>query len=191
MTKEFQIDRYYSKGKYEAVIGTIVVGCIFFIVAIYSLFLIQFDQTDPFVSLETWGYWMFIPAFFILLGGVQQYYTNLNYKKSVTNAIMERHNQGTYKLEEIALEVGIKPNDVLKVLLDLRNQGKINYRFNASSGEIMLGENIAYSRSENFIPPPKKLQEPLKAKGKNYCIYCGHKVEPEAIFCENCGSKLT
>jgi len=36
----------------------------------------------------------------------------------------------------------------------------------------------------------KKLEEPLNPEGKNFCVYCGHKILEGASFCENCGSKI-
>jgi hypothetical protein len=181
-------NRYYSKKKYEAAIETLGVGFVFLFVAILSLFFIAFGV--PFIGLRSWGYWLFIPAFFIILGGVQQYYTNEKFQKSVRVAILDRGNQGTHKLEDIALEVGIKPKDVLKVLIDLRQKGAISYRFNSETGEIILGEKVAYVKSEEFVVPPKQLAEPLETAGKGYCVYCGHDLSTEGNFCENCGSKI-
>ncbi|MHA1510073.1 MAG: zinc ribbon domain-containing protein [Promethearchaeota archaeon] len=181
-------NRYYSKKKYEAAIETLGVGFVFLFVAILSLFFLAFGV--PFIGLRSWGYWLFIPAFFIILGGVQQYYTNEKFQKSVRVAILDRSNQGTHKLEDIALEVGIKPKDVLKVLIDLRQKGAISYRFNSETGEIILGEKVAYVKSEEFVVPPKQLAEPLETAGKGYCVYCGHELSTEGNFCENCGSKI-
>ncbi|MHA1486693.1 MAG: zinc ribbon domain-containing protein [Promethearchaeota archaeon] len=181
-------NRYYSKKKYEAAIETLGVGFVFLFVAILSLFFLAFGV--PFIGLGSWGYWLFIPAFFIILGGVQQYYTNEKFQKSVRVAILDRSNQGTHKLEDIALEVGIKPKDVLKVLIDLRQKGAISYRFNSETGEIILGEKVAYVKSKEFVVPPKQLAEPLETAGKGYCVYCGHELSTEGNFCENCGSKI-
>ncbi|MFX0077018.1 MAG: hypothetical protein ACFE96_16345 [Candidatus Hermodarchaeota archaeon] len=184
-------DRYYSKKKYEAAIETLGVGLVFLFVAILSLFFIAFPGWFDPISLKSWGFWLFIPAFFIILGGFSQYYTNMKFQKAIKVAILDRGNQGTHKLEDIALEVGIKPNDVLKVLIDLRNKGIISYRFNSESGEIVLGEKVSYVKSEEYVVPPKKLEEPLETKGKSYCVYCGHRLPKDlGNFCENCGSKI-
>ncbi|MFX0010824.1 MAG: hypothetical protein ACFE9R_10945, partial [Candidatus Hermodarchaeota archaeon] len=103
-------DRYYTKKKYEAAIETLGVGLVFLFVAILSLFFIAFPGIFDPISLKSWGYWMFIPAFFIILGGFSQYYTNKKFQKAIRVAILDRDNKGTHKLEDIALEVGIKPN---------------------------------------------------------------------------------
>jgi len=188
MSSDKYRNRYYTKKKYEAAIETLGVGFVFLFVAILSLFFLAFNVN--FIGLSSWGYWLFIPAFFIILGGVQQYYTNNKFQKAVRVAILDRNNQGTHKLEDIALEVGIKPRDVLKVLIDLRQKGVISYRFNSETGEIMLGEKVAYVKSEEYVVPPKQLTEPLETKGKGYCVYCGHSLSTEGAFCENCGSKI-
>jgi hypothetical protein len=181
-------NRYYSKKKYEAAIETLGVGIVFLFVAILSLFFLAFGIN--FIGLSSWGYWLFIPAFFIMLGGIQQYYTNNKFQKAVRVAILDRGNQGAHKLEDIALEVGIKPKDVLKVLIDLRQKAAISYRFNSETGEIILGEKVAYTKSEEYVVPPKNLPEPLETKGKGYCVYCGQLLPSEGNFCENCGSKI-
>ena len=185
---ETSYKRYYSKGKYEAAIGIFGTGLVFLFVAIGSLVL-EYLEID-FIGLRYWGYWLFIPAFFIILGGFGQLYTNFNYKKSIMATIADRNYEGTHKLENIALEVGIKPSDVLRVLLVLRSDGKVRYKFNPETGEIVLGEKVQYEKAEEYVPPPKQIENPIEATGKNFCPYCGHHIITEANFCENCGSKI-
>jgi DNA-directed RNA polymerase subunit RPC12/RpoP len=181
-------DRYYYKESYEAAIGTFAVAIVFLFVAILSLFFMAFNIN--FIGLKSYGYWFFIPAFFIFIGGFQQLYRNMKYKQVVKNALAQRNFQGTYKLEHIALEIGMRPKDILRVLLDLRNKGIIQYSFNSDTGEIILGKSISYVPSDSFIAPAKKLEEPISTEGKNYCVYCGHKLETKGAFCPNCGSKI-
>jgi hypothetical protein len=188
MTEEKYKERYYQKEKYKATIGSFVTGFIFIFVGILALIFFRFGI--GFIGLRYWGYWLFIPAFFIILGSFQQVYTNNKYKKAVMRAIMARGNQGTYKLENIALEIGIKPKDLLRVLADLRQNRKIIYRFNADTGEIELGQTVTYKPSEEYVPPVKKLQAPLPSESKNFCVYCGQALDREAKFCPSCGSKL-
>jgi uncharacterized membrane protein len=190
MTEEKYKERYYQKQKYEAAIGSFAVATVFIFVGILALIFLRFGI--GFIGLQYWGYYMFIPAFFILLGAFNQVYTNSKYKKAVLRAITDRQNQGTYKLEHIALEVGIKPKNLLRVLADLRQKGKIMYRFNADTGEIELGQTIQYVRSEEYISPAKKLQTPvIVSEPKNFCVYCGYAIDRAAKFCPSCGSKLS
>ncbi|MFX0188848.1 MAG: zinc-ribbon domain-containing protein [Candidatus Hodarchaeota archaeon] len=180
--------RYYYKESYEAAIGTFAVAIVFIFVAVLSLFFRAFEI--DFIGLAGWGFWLFIPAFFIFIGGFEQLHRNYKYKKIVKNAVATRNFQGTYKLEHIALEIGMKPSVLLRVLLDLRNKGVIKYRFDAETGQIILGQPITYTPATEYISPPKKLDAPLPTEGKNYCVYCGHKLETTANFCPNCGSNL-
>ena len=127
--------RYYYKESYTPAIGTLATAIVFLFVAILSLFLKAFEIYDP-ISLHSWGFWLFIPAFFIFIGGFQQLYRNMKYKQVVKNAIAQRNYEGTHKLEHIALEIGMKPKDILRVLIDLRNTGIVKYSFDSESGKI-------------------------------------------------------
>jgi hypothetical protein len=188
MEEEKYKDRYYSKEKYEAAIGIFVTGFIFLFFAILSVIFLRFHIN--FIGFASWGYWLFIPAFFIILGGFQQVYRNSKYKKAVLVALINRGNQGIYKLEHIALEVAIKPKDLLRVLADLREKGKIVYRFNPETGEIELGQKVVHVPSDQLQPPSKKLEAPIISEEKNFCIYCGHQIDKDTKFCPSCGSKL-
>jgi hypothetical protein len=180
-------DRYYSKEKYEAPMEIFGTAIAFIIVGVISLILNTLNI--DFIGLRYWGYWLFIPAFFISIGGFTQIATNNKFKKSVRVALMDRDFKGNHKLEDIALEVGIKPKDVLRVLIDLRDKGFVKYKFNAENGEIELGQKIDYVQSENFVPPPKKIEAPIPTKG-SYCVYCGQQLRQGAKYCENCGSQI-
>jgi hypothetical protein len=188
MSEDKYRHRYYYKESYEAAIGTFAVALVFLFVAILSLFFRTFNI--DFIGLSGWGYWLFIPAFFIFIGGFSQLYRNYKYKQVVKNAVVHRNFQGKYKLEHIALEIGMKPSVLLRVLVDLRNKGIIKYSFDADSGQINLGQPIAYAPATDYVAPAKKLDSPLPTEGKNYCVYCGHKLETKANFCPNCGSNL-
>ncbi|TFF98732.1 MAG: zinc-ribbon domain-containing protein [Promethearchaeota archaeon] len=187
-------DRHYRKEKYESAIGAFGVGLVFLFVAILSLLFLALDI--DFIGLKGWGFWMFIPAFFIILGGFSQLYTNYKYKKDVRSALADRNYQGTHKLENLALEVGIKPSDLLQILIDLRQSGEIRYKFNPDSGEIVLGQRVQYQPSPEFKEEkaPKKEIEPEAPRQvsvkKNFCPYCGHQIRKGSKFCENCGSEL-
>jgi len=188
MSEDKYKHRYYYKETYEAAIGTFAVAIVFLFVAILSLFFRAFNIL--FIGLAFWGFWLFIPAFFIFIGGFEQLYRNYKYKQIVKNALAQRNFQGTYKLEHIALEIGMKPAVLLRVLLDLRNKGLVKYRFDAETGQIILGQPITYTPATEYVPPTKKLDAPLPTEGKNFCVYCGHKLESEGNFCPNCGSNL-
>jgi hypothetical protein len=56
---------------------------------------------------------------------------------------MQRNFTGTYKLRHIALEIGMRPKDILRVLLNLRKKGVVKYSFNSETGQFILGKGIA------------------------------------------------
>ncbi len=188
MTDDKYKHRYYYKEDYTSAIGTFATGIVFLFVAILSLFFRTYNV--EFIGLASWGYWLFIPAFFIFIGGFTQIYRNYKYQQVVKSALIQRNFTGTHKLEHIALEIGMRPKDILRVLQDLRRKGIAKYSFNSESGEIILGQVITYSQANEYVPPAKKLANPLPSEGKHYCVYCGHKIEISGGFCPNCGSKL-
>lgn len=188
MTDDKYKDRYYYKEDYTSAIGTFATGIVFLFVAILSLFFQTYNIN--FIGLKDWGYWLFIPAFFIFIGGFTQLYRNYKYQQVVRNAIIQRNYTGSHKLEHIALEIGMRPKDILRVLQDLRRKGFVKYSFDSENGQIILGQSIPYSQATEYVPPAKKLSQPLETTGKNYCVYCGQRVETAGNFCPNCGSNL-
>jgi DNA-directed RNA polymerase subunit RPC12/RpoP len=180
-------DRYYRKEKYEAAISTFAVATVFTFVGILAL---VFNAINiDFIGIRFWGYFMFIPAFFIYIGAFEQLYTNYKYKKAVKAAVNAR-GSGKYKLEDIALEVGIKPKDLLRVLIDLRENGDIVYRFDSDTGNIQLGESVEYKQATQYNEGGNEQLQQISSQEKNYCVYCGHKLEGKVSYCPNCGSKL-
>ena len=100
------------------------------------------------------------------------------------NEIVDKQAEMAAQYEHIAIEIGIKPKDLLRVLLDLRNKNMVKYKFNPDTGEIVLGESVSYT------PSVKKPEVTLAKEDKSFCVYCGQKLDGEAIFCPSCGSKL-
>jgi len=188
MGDEKHKNRYYQKDSYEAPME--VFGCAFGFIFVGVLSLVFLALNVSFMGLSGWGYWLFIPAFFMCIGGFNQISINARYKKAVKGAILNRGSQGAHKLEHIALEVGIKPKDLLRVLQDLRNSGDVRYRFNSDTGVIELGQTVQYNQASEYVRPAKKIEERLPAEGK-YCVYCGHSFDQDAQFCPSCGSKIS
>ena len=100
--------------------------------------------------------------------------------------------KGRIKLESFALETGIKPKNILRILLDLRARRGLQYSYDGDTGEIIFGEDVKYEKAEEFVSPmPKKQAEVIFPGGEvNFCPYCGHKPPAGSSFCQSCGSKL-
>jgi hypothetical protein len=173
----------------HAAFGT---GVMFLLVATISL-IFRTGNID-FIGLSSWGFWLFIPAFFILVGAVGQVSTDNRIRKDV-EAAMQQRGSGRFPLDEIAAEAGVKRRFLLRVLMDLRNMGRIKYRYDGQTGEIIVGEQVMYQQAPEFktIPGRSELAaEKIIQTERHFCIFCGQIFEPntEVKYCPNCGSQL-
>ncbi len=130
------------------------------------------------------------PTSLTFLYNIKRINTNKRFKKLVREAILDRGNQGIHKLKNIASEIGMNPNDILCVLLDLRGKGLISYQYNSETGEIILQNIIENLSSKNQIISLIKFEESKLTEDINYCLYCGYKLQGKGNHCKNCGSKL-
>ncbi|MHA1369738.1 MAG: hypothetical protein ACTSWN_00645 [Promethearchaeota archaeon] len=183
--------RYYKKREYSGSLSGFTTGSVFVAIGIIALVLNTLNV--DFIGLRYWGYYLFIPAFFILLGAVGQYFTDKRVRKDVLAAIRSRGN-GNYSLDEIAADAGVKRKHLLQVLMDLRADGQIKYMYNSETGEIIIGQEIPYDPiPTNNIPVNQDKQVAVKEPGNymQYCMYCRHRIEQSnARFCSYCGSEL-
>jgi len=181
-------DRYYYKKKYTGDYSAFGTAAVFTLIGILSLVFRRLSI--DFIGLAWWGYWFFIPAFFIFIGAISHLYSDRRMRDSVFYAVQNR--SGRIRIETFAAEVGIKPQDLLRILVDLRVSKGIQYKYDGATGEIIFGEDIQYKQAPEFEEPiPKKQVEVIFPSGDvNYCPYCGHKASASMQFCENCGSKL-
>ncbi len=181
-------DRYYTKKQYTGSWSAFGTAAVFAFVGILGIIFL-YTPAD-FIGLSAWGYYMFIPAFFILIGGISGVYTDRRLKRTMLTTAQAKGNS-SIKLEVLSTETNIRANDILRILLDLRNVGQIKYRYDTTSGEIVFGESISYQQAPEFAGPMTKRQATTQVIPEtNYCPYCGHKPPAGAQFCENCGSKM-
>ena len=181
-------ERYYNKKDYKGDFSAFGTAIAFTIVGILSLVFMALDV--QFIGLAYWGYWLFIPAFFLFIGGFSSLYWDKRMRDAVYAACINR--KGRVKVEDLAQEVGYKPKNMLRILVDLRTRRSLQYSYDSDSGEIILGEEVKYEQAAQFTEPMSKKQaEVIFPTGEmNYCPYCGHKPPAGSKFCENCGSKL-
>ncbi len=181
-------DRYYHKKDYKGDFSAFGVAIAFTIVGILSLIFMAYDI--GFIGLAGWGYWLFIPAFFTFIGGFSSLYWDKRMRDSVYAAGLNR--KGRVKVDDLAQEVGYKPKNILRILVDLRTNRGLQYSYDGDSGEIIFGEEIKYEQSAQFTEPMSKKQaEVIFPAGEvKYCHYCGHKPPAGSKFCESCGSNL-
>jgi len=130
------------------------------------------------------------PTSTTLIYNIKRINTNKRFKRLVREAILDRGNQGIHKLKNIASEIGMNPNDILCVLLDLRGKGLISYQYNSETGEIILQNIIENLSSKNQIISITKFKESKLTEDLNYCLYCGYKLQGKGDYCKNCSSKI-
>ena len=174
--------RMYEERKYEseAFWSSIGTATVFTIVGIISIILAVLD--NPFIGLAYWGYWLFVPAFFIYIGAISTYFKNHRLKSQVLAAIMNYHGKKVI-LENLAAEVMMKPKNLMRILIDLRTEFKIKFRYDTQSGELIIGEEVEAVSSTST--------QPAATSGTKFCRGCGRRVEKEdSAFCTFCGSQL-
>jgi hypothetical protein len=134
---------------------------------------------------------MLIPAFFMLVGAISNKATDKRVRRDVL-AVVQSRKSGRFTLDEIAADAGVKRSHLLRVLMDLRGEGLVSYKYDSQTGEIILGEAIQFQQAPGFEPVKKGEEATVQAErdGK-YCIFCGQLLESAAVkFCPNCGSQL-
>jgi hypothetical protein len=180
--------RHYEKREYEGTNSSLGCGLVFLGVGIVSLVFSSLSIT--FMGLSTWGYWLFIPSFFMLVGAISNKSTDKRVRRDVL-AVVQSRKLGRFTLDEIAADAGVKRSHLLRVLMDLRGEGLVSYKYDSQTGEIILGEAIQSQQAPGF-EPVKKGQEPVvvAVSEHKYCIFCGQLLDPQVKFCPNCGSQL-
>jgi hypothetical protein len=182
--------RNYEKREYEGTNTSLGCGLVFLGVGIVSLVFSSLSIT--FMGLNTWGYWLFIPAFFMLVGAVSNKSTDNRVRRDVL-AVVQSRKSGRFTLDEIAADAGVKRSHLLRVLMDLRGEGLVSYKYDSQTGEIILGETIQYQQAPGFEPVKKGHEAVVIAASEHkYCIFCGQLLDanPQVKFCPNCGSQL-
>ncbi len=182
--------RQYEKREYVGTNSSLGCGLVFLGVGILSLVFSSVGIT--FISLNSWGYWLFIPAFFMLIGAVGSKSTDKHVRRDVL-AVVQTRKTGRFSLDEIAADAGVKRSHLLRVLMDLRGEGLVSYKYDSQTGEIILGEGVQYQQAPGFEPVKKgELSAPQAPSERKYCIFCGQMLDanPQVKFCPNCGSQL-
>lgn len=77
------------------------------------------------------------------------------------------------KLEDLAKELNMRPDELRAAIIDLRVVGRINVRFDSETGEVVVGEEVERVRET-----------------KRFCQYCGESIVETARFCPSCGSYI-
>lgn len=99
--------------------------------------------------------------------------------------------------KDLLKDIGLSIHDLLSILLELKQDREINFKYDIDTGELLLNEIIQYKPNKKFIKPVKVPRNKKKlfifkkkALQLDYCIYCGQMKSINAKFCEFCGSCL-
>ncbi|HME56177.1 MAG TPA: hypothetical protein VKM55_28500 [Candidatus Lokiarchaeia archaeon] len=166
------------------------VGAVFLFIGLVSL--VMRNAGNLFFGLYSWGYWMFIPAFFILIGAISQISRDRRIRQDVA-AVLRQGGQSRYSLDEIADEAGVRQQCLPRVLMDLRDLGWIAYNYDATADEIVVSEQIVHQQPTVYkqLPSQNELVTVQAVQKKyHFCMYCGQMLEDttEKKFCPNCGA---
>ena len=139
--------------------SSIMVGLIFIVWGVLS----YFEIFPGSIWIAFAGFWIFGTSVATLLS-----------RESVLKTVL--YSLKSYKrvrLEQLAKELDMRPDELRAAIVDLRANGKINVRFDPETGEVIVGEEI------------EKVKET-----KRFCQYCGEPVPEPVRFCPSCGSYI-
>jgi len=169
--------RYEGKSEYLRDFGTasafIAVGIISIILAIFRI---------DFIGLRWWGYVLFIPAFFLLVGGISKYIRVDRLRKEVL-ATLENYRESQVNVETVTKELMMERPSLMRLLIDLRTDGYIKFHFDAKSGELIFGQAFTLSPIDTKVTP-------ISTTDTIYCPQCGFRMPADSVFCPSCGSSL-
>jgi hypothetical protein len=181
---EERVERRMKSGRrYEGssdYLGAFGLATVFTFVGILAIVFLIFHI--DFISLRSWGYYLFIPAFFIWIGGISSYIRQKRLRAEVL-AVLENYQSGPLNIENFAEELVMERPSLMRLLLDLRVERLIKFRVDSKSGEIILGESFTPSAVET----PIELVPSIKTI---FCPQCGVKISADSMFCPNCGSSI-
>lgn len=110
-------------------------------------------------------------AGFLILGSV---ISNLLSRSSVLKTVLySLKSYKRVKLDQLAKELDMRPDELRAAIVDLRAKGKTDVRFDPETGEVIVGESFEKAK-----------------EGNRFCQYCGEPVPETARFCPSCGSYI-
>jgi hypothetical protein len=169
--------RYEGRSQY---LGAFGLGGAFIAVGIISILLNIFHV--EFIGLQSWGYFMFIPAFFIIIGGIATYIRVERLKKEVL-AALENYRDTQVNVDDLVKELMMERPSLMRLLIDLRTDSYIKFRVDAKTGELIFGQA--------FVPSPIDTKvTPIVATDTIFCPQCGFRISADSVFCPNCGSSI-
>ncbi|MFX1293233.1 MAG: zinc-ribbon domain-containing protein [Promethearchaeota archaeon] len=161
-------------------LGAFGVASVFSFVGFLGLIFLLTDIN--FIGLKWWGYYLFIPAFFIWIGGIASYIRQSRLKREAL-AALDSYQDSTVNIETLMQDLMIDRPGLLRLLIDLRTDRQIKFKVDSKTGDIILGET--------FTPPTLITDVAEESTAETiYCPQCGIQMTANSLFCPNCGVSI-
>ncbi|NVM31479.1 MAG: zinc ribbon domain-containing protein [Candidatus Helarchaeota archaeon] len=169
--------RYKGRSEY---LGAYGIAAVFTFIGMLSI-IFYFTPFD-FIGLSAWGYWMFIPAFFLWIGGIATHVRYNQLRRDVL-ATLDNYKSGPISIDSLTAELMMERPSLMRLLIDLRVERRLKFRVDSKSGEVILGES--------YLPPVIDAAAAAAAPtGTFFCPQCGQRIASDSVFCPNCGASV-
>ncbi|NVM55293.1 MAG: zinc-ribbon domain-containing protein [Candidatus Helarchaeota archaeon] len=169
--------RYEGKSEY---LGAFGLAGVFIAVGILAIvfYIVDID----FIGLKHWGYYLFIPAFFIVIGASAGYIKYKRLRKEVM-ATIDNYQNTSVKIDDLAQELMMERASLMRLLIDLRVDMYLKFRVDSKTGDVIFGES--------YTPPAiDTVKTPITTTDHFYCPQCGQRISADSMFCPNCGASV-
>ncbi|MHA1775389.1 MAG: zinc ribbon domain-containing protein [Promethearchaeota archaeon] len=109
-----------------------------------------------------------------------QYYALTNRSKLRRIVLNEFISKPNVSLEEIQKKTGISKKDIKAIVLDLRGSGQLRGTFSETTGQMELAPELLTNLNQS---QQNSLEQPIITESETNI--------PKALFCKECGTKIT
>ncbi len=136
--------------------------------------------------------WMAFAGFWILFGGITDYYKDLYRMNLVVNVLKV---YPRISIRDLAKQTRMSRSRVLRLVNALRAEGRLKAHFDPKTGDLIVFEVDGVVPGQVPAPQQQPLAQPVtpvQPQPVDYkiCPYCGNLVPKDAKFCTFCGASL-
>ncbi|MEM2109659.1 MAG: PCI domain-containing protein, partial [Candidatus Odinarchaeota archaeon] len=130
----------YNKKPYITTLGVAIVFTIIGVLSIvFGLLQILF------LGLAWWGFWLFIPAFFLYIAAAESYFKSRRAFEQIVNSIKA---YDSVSLDKLSAELNMEYSDVKAIVIEAIGKGEIKGRIEASTGRLILEDKPGNTTSK-------------------------------------------